>query len=200
VQVVAAVHFYADSDDVSELMEYLGQGGEVSLHPWPLVQNPPIEYSIDQALMARHVMVQSTVHGPPVVLRPDQSTSVTSIRDAARVSVFDELNRSVAGSGLLHDSNRSPVLLWSPGSLSDGKLSLSSIGSQADSMHAVSTDYVRWVNRTMSWVRRHGTVVWGLKQEQIRPDLKLQLGGLVSTIHALPGALNFLEAGGLGVW
>ncbi|HSV37228.1 MAG TPA: hypothetical protein VLI04_00585, partial [Nocardioidaceae bacterium] len=68
------------------------------------------------------------------------------------------------------------------------------IGSQADSMSAVSKDYERWVNRAMNWVRRNGTRVWGLEAQDQRSDLDLRRTD-VTTVYALPNALTMLEGG-----
>jgi hypothetical protein len=61
-------------------------------------------------------------------------------------------------------------------------------------MAQVSKDYERWVNRSMSWIRRNGTRVWGLKGRQTRPGLDIDLS-FISTVFALPGALQALESG-----
>ena len=70
------------------------------------------------------------------------------------------------GEGLV-DSNASPVLLWQPAEMSESVLGVNLIGSQADSIVAVSTAYQRWINRTISWIRRKGTKVWGLEQGEV---------------------------------
>ena len=64
-------------------------------------------------------------------------------------------------------------------------------------MTAVSIDYERWVNRVLSWVRRRGTAVWGLKRVEVRPDLDIDLPFL-NSVYALPGAMQRLEAGAAG--
>lgn len=94
----------------------------------------------------------------------------------------------------LVDSNRSPVLLWTPATQDDEGLRSGSIGSQADSMRAVSENYERWVNRVMNWVRRKGTKVWGLEAESVRPELGIRRPDM-TTVFALPDALKELEAG-----
>ena len=73
-------------------------------------------------------------------------------------------------------------------------LRASEIGSQADSMSAVSPEYERWVNRIMGRVRRQGTRVWGRQRRNVRPDLDITQN-FVSAIYALPGALAALQAG-----
>ncbi len=97
----------------------------------------------------------------------------------------------------LVDSNASPVLLWIPATQSEGVLASGNIGSQADSMGAVSADYERWANRVMNWVRRRGTQVWGLEGHDVRPDLDLRRPD-VTTVFALPGARAALEGGATG--
>lgn len=195
--MVGAVHFYADADDVAALLSHLRHGDDVSLHPWPLVSNPMIFLEPIDAEAEDKVMVQSREIGPPVVLRDGDPTFETN----DRAGVFIRMNRArlkpSVRKGLLVDSNRSPVMLWLPGRRDDTTLRVSSIGSQADSMRAVSVEYERWVNRTTAWVRRRGTQVWGLDRSNVRPDLDIEWGP-VSSIYALPGALRFLESGGLG--
>ena len=119
------------------------------------------------------------------------------MNESSKAGVFNRLNwqrLSPGDEAGLIDSNISPVLFWKPGHSDDSVLRVSEIGSQADSMSAVSPEYGRWVNRVMGRVRRRGTKVWGLQGRSVRPDLDIALA-VVSTIYALPGALAALEAG-----
>ena len=117
--------------------------------------------------------------------------------EQSRSGVFSRINwermKPRSGDGLV-DSNSSPVLLWTPATDTDGGLVSGNIGSQADSMSAVSRDYERWVNRVMDWVRRRGTKVWGLEAHDTRPDLNVRRTD-VTTVFALPDALSALEEG-----
>ena len=117
--------------------------------------------------------------------------------EPTRAGVFNRINwdrlRPNAREGLV-DSNASPVLLWTPGAANDSDLRVSSIGSQADAMSAVSSEYERWVNRVMGWIRRKGTKVWGLEPSDLRADLDIQFP-FVNAVYALPGALSALERG-----
>jgi hypothetical protein len=88
-------------------------------------------------------------------------------------------------------------MFWQLGEQAASVLHVNTIGSQADSMAAVSTAYEQWVNRVMNWVRRKGTKVWGLERDTVRPDLDIQLS-FVNTVYALPGALRELETGASG--
>ena len=195
--MVTAVFFYADHDDTLDLMRYLGLGDTVSLHPWPLVKQPQARYTLEEAIAAGSVMVQSSELGGPVLLRDGDSAFDT----ADRAGLFNRLNRERLQpgprDGYLVDPNRAPVLFWQPGASRTGELRTSSIGSQADSMAAVSIEYERWANRVMSWVRRRGTAVWGVKTSAVRPDLNVDVRFL-NSVYALPGAMKQLEAGVAG--
>lgn len=192
--MVSAINFYADADDTAALLKHLDFGGDVSLHPWPLVTAPATHLTVEQALAERFVMVRSRRLGEPVVLRDGDP----AFEGPTRAALFNRLNREELrpgpASGGLVDSNRSPVIFWEPGAAGTHELRTSLLGSQADSMSAISADYERWVNRAMSWIRRRGTVVWGLKTTQVRPDLDIDLPW-VNSVCALPGALRQLEAG-----
>lgn len=61
-------------------------------------------------------------------------------------------------------------------------------------MSSIGADYERWVTRTLSWVRRRGTKVWGLERGSLRPNLDIDLSH-VSAVYALPGALVAMERG-----
>jgi hypothetical protein len=117
--------------------------------------------------------------------------------DSDRSGLFNRLNwerlRPASSEGLI-DSNASPVLFWSCGSSSEQHICVSEIGSQADSAVQISKEYEGWVKRTMGWVRRRGTKVWGLETTSIRPDLDIRLQTM-SAVYALPDALSRLEAG-----
>jgi len=197
--MVAGIYFYADGEDTAEMLSYLRFGSEVSLHPWPLVQEPAVHYRLEEAIAAESVMVQSSQFGAPTLLHDGDSAPANT--SPARAAVFNLLNRERLSpgpeNGLLVDSNRSPVLLWKPGASAATEFRTSSIGSQADSMKAVSNDYERWGNRVMGWIRRRGIAVWGLNGSGVRPDLDIDVGFL-NSVYALPGALRKLEAGATG--
>jgi len=121
--------------------------------------------------------------------------------EPSRSGVFNRLNweqLNPSRDEALVDSNVSPVLLWTPATHAEGVLGSGNIGSQADSMSAVSADYERWVNRVMNWVRRKGTKVWGLQAQGVRPDLDVRRTD-VTTVFALPDALVALEGGATGI-
>jgi hypothetical protein len=195
--MVTAVYFYADAHDTAELLDFFRYGDEVSLHPWPLVREPALNYTPEVAIHNGTVMVRSNRFTAPVVLRDGDSAFTAP----GRAAVFNRMNREIlnpgAENGWLVDSNRSPVLLWKPGYDSVTELGTSSIGSQADSMRSVSADYERWANRVMSWIRRRGTAVWGLDRFNVRPDLDIDLEFL-NSVYALPSALRRLEEGTAG--
>ena len=191
--MVTAVHYFATRADQSELLDYLGEPSRVSLHPWPVVDSPPIALTRDAALATQQVMIAHAELGPASVLRLGDAAMIES----SKAGVFNRINwtrlRPGHREGLV-DSNASPVLFWTPSLSTDAVLRVGLIGSQADSMSAVSGDYERWVNRVMGWVRRKGEKVWGLEGNAVRPDLDIQLGFMNNT-YALPGALAALEGG-----
>jgi len=63
--MVSRVFFDADVDDTVMLLSYLGFGFQVSLHPWPLVQEPLTNFTTEQALAAGQVVVRSRQLGGP---------------------------------------------------------------------------------------------------------------------------------------
>lgn len=191
--MVAAVHYFATALDQESLLDYLGEPDSVALRPWPVLDLSRSALIRRRALDSAHVAVVSTALGPPSLIRPGDA----AMKEPSKAGVFNRLNwqrLSAGGAEGLIDSNASPVLLWKPGHSDDSVLRVGEIGSQADSMSAVSPQYERWVNRVMGWVRRRGTKVWGLQRHDVRPDLDIRLP-FVSTTYALPGALEALEAG-----
>jgi hypothetical protein len=194
--MVAAAHFYATEDDQHSLLDYLGEPEDVTLSSWPLVQSPPVPLSRSAAMARPQVTVLNHALGEPVTLREGDA----AMRGGSVAAVFNRLNwerlRPESPDGLV-DSNASPVLLWTPATHQHDELTSGSIGSQADSMRAVSADYERWVNRVMAWVRRRGTKVWGLETSRVRPDLAVKRPD-VTTVFALPEALALLQDGATG--
>ncbi|TXL61553.1 hypothetical protein [Aeromicrobium terrae] len=187
------MHFYATLTDQEHLLDYLGEPAQVTLRPWPVLASPPVTLSRDVARATERVMIVSHALGPPVPIRAGDPP----MEEPSRSGVFNRLNwerLKPRANERLVDSNASPVLLWTPATHNADGLGSGSIGSQADSMKAISDDYERWVNRVMNWVRRRGTPVWGLKAEATRPDLDVRRTD-VTTLHALPDALAKLEAG-----
>ncbi len=84
-------------------------------------------------------MVVSRGFGLPVVIRPGDS----AMEEATRSDVFNRINwdqlHPASGAGLV-DSNASPFIFWEPGQVTDTSVGVSAIGSQADSMAAVSPE------------------------------------------------------------
>jgi hypothetical protein len=194
--VAGAVDFFATPEDETALLGYLGEPEATTLHPWPIspLSLTPIPRA-DLGAM-QQVMVLSRALGLPRLIHPDDA----AMRGGAKSAVFNRMNwerlSPGRGDGLV-DSNASPVLLWQRGAWEDAVIHQSQIGSQADSMAAVSGDYQRWVYRVTSWVRRRGTRVWGLERGDLRPDLTVVIDH-ISSIYALPGALEALKAGAEG--
>ncbi|MCY1675758.1 hypothetical protein OVA06_13750 [Pseudarthrobacter sp. SL88] len=191
--MVTAVHYFATLEDQMLLLDYLGEPAKVTLHPWPLIKTPLTALSREEALEQSRVMVMNHQLGSPVPVRPGDA----AMQGGSVHAVFNRLNwekLAPAENEALMDSNASPTILWSPARLHAEAIFPSSLGSQADSMAEVSKDYERWVNRSMSWIRRNGTRVWGLEGRQARPDLDIELS-FISTVFALPDALQAMESG-----
>ena len=191
--VVAAVHFLATSDDHVMMLDYLREPEAVTLHPWPVVTIPAETWTRERAFAARQVMIVHRDLGPASVIRQGDP----AMSEGTKAGVFNRLNWERLGpngeDGLV-DSNTSPVIFWEPGQMADGALHGSLLGSQADSMSTISAEYERWVNRTMAWIKRRGTKVWGLERGEIRPDLDIGFPH-VTSVYALPGALAAMEEG-----
>ncbi|WP_134765100.1 hypothetical protein [Nocardioides sp. 1609] len=195
--MVAAVHFYATEGDQQRLLDYLGEPEDVTLLAWPLMQSPAAALSRTDALSSRHVTVANRRLNGPVGMREDDA----AMNEATRAGVFNRLNwerLKPKPHETLTDPNKSPVLFWTPATLGRDGLASGSIGSQADSMKAVSDDYERWVNRVTLWVRSRGTKVWGLDTSRTRPNLDVRRPN-VTTVFALPEALKLLETGTTGL-
>lgn len=191
--MASAVHYFATSSDQSELLDYIGEPATASLHPWPIVTSPPIALTREEALQRSQVMVVNRDCGPTVVVRAGDP----AMEEQTKSGLFNRLNwaraRPSGAEGLI-DSNRSPVLLWTPGKTIGAAILVSSIGSQADDMRTISSDYERWVNRVMAWIRRRGTKVWGIERSEVSPHLDVDLSFL-NNVYALPGALEAMKRG-----
>ena len=68
--MVTAAFYFATLEDQATLLDYLGDPGKVTLHPWPVVRNPLNALSREEALAAPQVMVVNRDLGPPVQIRP----------------------------------------------------------------------------------------------------------------------------------
>jgi hypothetical protein len=166
--VVAAVHFYGTTTDQFHLLDYLGEPESVALYPWPVVPTSSALLTRQEALSQPNVMVVKHELGQPSLIRPGDA----AMAERSRSGVFNQLNwerMSHEPGDALVDSNASPVLLWVPATQNEVDLNSGHIGSQADSMRALSAAYERWVNRSMNWVRRRGTKVWDFKPAAFGP-------------------------------
>jgi hypothetical protein len=194
--MVAAAFYFAAPEDHAGLLDYMGEPDKATLHPWPVVRTPLEILSRGKALASPQVMVIDRDLGPPVSIRRGDG----AMDGPTRAGLFNRLNRDRLRPSLdeaLVDPNASPVLFWEPAEISNEVLGVSKLGSQADAMAAISEEYERWVNRTIGWIRRNGTKVWGLEGGAVRPDLDIQLG-FVNSVYALPRALRTLEHGAVG--
>jgi len=193
--VTGATHFYADARDTEVLLDFLQVGTLSSLRPWPLI-DPAAHLSRPEAGNYAHVLVAADALGDPVFIRKDDAAMTQSTASG----VFNRLNLerlARAGVDQIVDLDASPVLFWSPGAFSVTELRVGSLGTQAHSPRAVSADYDRWVKRVAAWIRRRGTLVWGLQKNEVRPDLDIHLR-MLNSVYALPGALEHLTNGSRG--
>lgn len=192
--MVAAIHYFGDTADTNALLAYLGHGALTELRQWwSYAEGESGVVRTSQVAVAGPVAVVSMTLGPTVLIH-DADDDALATHD--RAGLFNRMNfeRRSHHSQPIIDANRSPVIFWQPSTASEDGIQQGSIGSQAESMRSISVDYERWVNRTMSWVRRRGTRVWGLEGSATRPDLEIDVSH-ISAIYALPGALALLEAG-----
>jgi hypothetical protein len=110
--MVAAVDFFATREDEKALLNYLGEPGAVTLHPWPIC---PLRLpALDRRTLESHavVMVASSALGAPRLVNADDA----SMRGGSRAAVFNRINwerlEPAPDEGLV-DSNASPVLVRS---------------------------------------------------------------------------------------
>lgn len=171
--MVGATYYYADARDEDDLLDYLREGTDVTLRPWPLL-HADRRLTRVAARSTPHVLVVSAALGEPAFIGDGDG----AMRGGTASAVFNRLNlQSVqaVGRDAIVDFNASPVLLWEPGSFSASELTCGSIGTQADSPNEISADYFRWVQRVAAWIRRRGTPVWGLGRSTLRPDLTIDI-------------------------
>jgi len=194
--MVAAVHYYADLDDTNDLLDYLGQSGAVELRVWFPYDEQSAVVDHNRATSFGQLAVISRELGRPVLIRDERDPA---LRSNSTAGLFNRLNfeRRPDPTTAVVDPNRSPILYWEPARTLAGELFPGSIGSQADALRGVSSEYERWVHRVTAWVRRRGTPVWGLRQSKVRPDLHIK-NPFLNTLYALPGAMRLLEDGQVG--
>ena len=151
--MVAAVHFFATEADEETLLDHLGEPNDVRLFPWvPMALDSPIFISRDQRWGKANLGLLDPSLGAVELVRPPHRAFDTDIKSG----VFNSINWSRARPdetrGIV-DWNRTPALFWKRGPSTEKVLTISNLGSQADSMAAISNDYRKWVNRSMNWVR-----------------------------------------------
>lgn len=132
----------------------------------------------------------------PVIIRPGDS----AVEGPAKAGIFNRMNWNrlhLASSEALVDADASAVLFGRPATSSAPVFGVGDIGSQSDSVAAISREYEQWVRNVMGWIRRRRTRVWGEAGAETRPDLDIQLN-FVNAVYALPGALEALQGGAHG--
>ena len=193
--MVAAVHFSADSRDEHELLACLLSTGERKLFvPNPMRIGHPEFIAPEDALLSDVVCVLDAGLGDIRLVRPP-SDKFDSSTKRAMLNLW-AWNRSTTGpdDGLV-DWERTPAVCWYRGSESGEALFQSTLRTHASSMAGISPDYERWVKRTMAWIRRRGTSVSTATAEGRESEYDVFVTG-GSAVYALPGALEYLAAGG----
>lgn len=194
VPMVSAVHFFALAADEQDLLDGLGEPRAVRLFRWgPTRDGDDLFLERGEVVGHARLGILNVALGRIEVIRPGGA----AFTKAAKAATFNRLNwermRPGEGEGLV-DWNTTPALLWDRGRCAGSTLTPSNLGSQADSMDAISEEYRKWANRSMSWVRRAGTRVWGDTRES---DHNVSLP-FVNAVYALPAALVFFRRGGSG--
>ncbi|MBJ6118106.1 hypothetical protein JAO76_07890 [Pontibacter sp. BT310] len=113
--------------------------------------------------------------------------SVLAIVDWKRVKKEREVSKML-------DLECSPLITYKRGNLKEGYRIPSYIVSPQSSINVFGDEFRKWFNRTLSWVRRNGEMVfhWKMSKDEIvfRNDLSYS-----NTIYALPEALAQIKAG-----
>jgi len=195
--MVSAAHFFATAEDEADLCGYIETTADVLCFPFGATK---LDDSTCIALSGRgdlqRLGILNRGFGAVRFIRP----ASPGFRANAKVGVMNHLNWQGAQPGThegIIDWNATPALYWSRGHVVEQAMTPSDIGSQADSMHAISDDYARWVNRVMNWIKRRGKKVSGRGQEATFGDYDIDLP-FQNAVYALPGALNFFKLGGRG--
>jgi len=144
--MVTAAFYFATTEDQATLLDYLGEPDKATLHPWPVVRTPLEVLSREAALAGPQVLVVNRDLGPSVPIRLGDG----AMDGPTRAGLFNRLNWDRLRPSLdeaLVDSNASPVLFWEPAEISKEVLGVSKLGSQADSMAAIS---VEWASQDRS--------------------------------------------------
>jgi len=191
--VVAGVGFFAHPADEACLLDHLGRTADLRFFPVGPTRLKDPEWLDPQSLGGtRKIGILNTDLGDLAVVRPGDRAFEGRFKSASFLDINWDLLKPESGYGLVN-WNRTPALFWDRGLSQENVVTVSGIGSQAESMDRVSDDYQRWVNRAMGWVRRRGVKVWGL--DRTAPsgyDVDL---GSVSAVYALPAAAKSLRSG-----
>jgi hypothetical protein len=129
--MVGATFYYADANDSEDLLDYLGEGTDVTLHPWPLL-NGYEKLSRSEATSSEHVLAVSEALGPPVLVGEGDP----AMEGATVSGLFNRMNLASGrrfGGTTIVDFDATPVIFWQPGSFSPTELTRGSIGTQANS-------------------------------------------------------------------
>ncbi|WP_339747936.1 hypothetical protein [uncultured Rubinisphaera sp.] len=203
--MVAAVHFFATPEDEGLLLDYALSADTVRIFPWITMDmtspahlnrsNMPLQTTTKQhyGIINYAIGTICFIGERPQTYEPNR----------VKAYVFNQINwdrsKPKSGEGIV-DWNRTAALFWERAAISDeGAIGVGHIGSQADAMDDISSDYRKWVNRVMNWVRRKGVKV--AKNGQLTPDAEgfnLKVG-FMNSVYALPNAMQFFRNGGCSI-
>ena len=199
--MTASVDFFCSPQEERDVLRYLTRSagievcrlGDGRITPWA-------DFSPDQLPeWSEHFAVSlwQPEYGPlvwytsqPAVEGPTHSNLVQNL------SARQEWDRLGLGEGdRLLDISLSPLLQYWRGAVRSGRRGPSEIVALPGSLDRVGTDYAKWVKRSMAWVRRRGEIVhdWRTPSDTI-PNPHW----LLSTVYALPDALQELQSAGHG--
>lgn len=195
--MVAAVQFFALPADEDALLDYVGYPSTCWAFPWGPI-NTTAAQGLSRSEMAAtdRIGLLNTDLGDIVSIRPGDG----AFDDSKKSGLFNRINWSAfrpSSDEALVDWNRTPALFWTRGTSAGDLVTVSNVGSQADAMAAISSEYERWVKRCMGWVRRKGTPVWKWQLNGGVSDFDVELK-FANTAYALPSALELLSSGGRG--
>jgi hypothetical protein len=111
----------------------------------------------------------------------------------ARLFAREHWDKSgIAKGEKLLDQDLSPGICYKRPEIADGRTGPCTLIAPPSNLKRVGTEYEKWVNRYLGWIRRRGKLVHDWRSPStVLPNQR----GLLNTVYAFPEALKEIESG-----
>lgn len=195
--MTAQVEFFCSPDEERDVLRYLTKTGDTHVFDVRDQQMTPWDsFSADELPGwpdPLHIYLFQPAQGTLIWhTSPPSVTGLTHRSFVMNLFAREEWDeRRLGGDDKMFDTDLSPILCYRRGAFCDGKMGPNLVLAPPSNLQRIGSEYERWVNRSLAWIRRRGTIVHDYrKQSTTIPNPH----SIVNTIYAFPDVLQNIES------